>query len=69
MQTATRRIKEESKIIKEEQMKNVIAAAKADGDKKKTKIIEEKIKEFKKQSISEILAEGIKWMEKNKEDH
>lgn len=45
-----------------------LEAAKADGDKKKTKIIEEKIKEFKKQSISEILAEGIKWMEKNKED-
>ncbi len=45
-----------------------LEAAKADGDQKKTEIIEKKISEFKKQSISEILAEGIKWMEKNKED-
>ncbi len=46
-----------------------LEAAKADGNKTKTKIINEKIKTFKKNSISDTLAEGIKWMEKNNEDN
>lgn len=40
--------------------------AKSDGDQKKIDIINDKIKEFKEQNISDFLAEGLKWMEKNK---
>lgn len=42
--------------------------AKAEGDKTKTALINDKIERFKKDSISSILAEGLKWMEKNNED-
>lgn len=43
--------------------------AKTDGNQKKISLIKEKIKSFKKQSISDILNEGIKWMEKNNKDN
>lgn len=46
-----------------------LESAKADGDKKKIAIINEKIEKFKKNNISKILSEGIKWMEKNNEDN
>ena len=43
--------------------------ANADGDKEKAALIKEKIAKFKKQNVDGgILAEGIKWMEENKED-
>ena len=42
--------------------------AKTEGDKEKIKIINDKIKKFKEQNIIDVLAEGIKWMEKNKKD-
>ena len=43
--------------------------ATADGDKEKAALIKEKIAKFKKQNVDGgILAEGIKWMEENKED-
>lgn len=45
-----------------------LEAAKADGDQTKIDLINSKIETFKKQSISDILAEGIKWMEENSED-
>lgn len=43
--------------------------AKAEDDEKKIEIINDKIDTFKKNSISDILADGVKWMEKNKEDN
>lgn len=46
-----------------------LASAKADGNQKKISLIKEKIKTYKEQNISEILSEGIKWMEKNNEDN
>ncbi|MBR1731587.1 MAG: hypothetical protein IJ725_04065, partial [Ruminococcus sp.] len=46
-----------------------LEAAKADGNKTKINIIKEKLETFKKNSISEILAEGIKWMEEKGEDN
>ena len=46
-----------------------LEAAKADGDQTMIALINEKIEEFKKQSISDTLAEGIKWMEENNEDN
>ena len=46
-----------------------LEVANADGDKEKAALIQEKIAKFKKQNIDGgILAEGIKWMEENKED-
>ena len=46
-----------------------LEVANADGDKEKAALIKEKIAKFKKQNIDGgILAEGIKWMEENKED-
>ena len=46
-----------------------LEVANADGDKEKAALIKEKIEKFKKQNIDGgILAEGIKWMEENKED-
>ena len=46
-----------------------LEVANADGDKEKAALIKEKIAKFKKQNVDGgILAEGIKWMEKNKED-
>lgn len=46
-----------------------LKAAKADDNQTKIDIINGKIETFKKQSISEILAEGIKWMEETGEDN
>lgn len=43
--------------------------AKADGDKTKIDLINGKIETFKNQSISDLLAEGIKWMEESNEDN
>ena len=45
-----------------------LEAAKADGDQTRVDLLEEKIAIFKKHNISEILADGIKWMEENGED-
>ena len=46
-----------------------LEVANADGDKEKAALIKEKIAKFKKQNVDGgILAEGIKWMEENKED-
>ncbi len=42
--------------------------AKADGDQAQIDLITEKIELFKKNSISDMLAEGIQWMEENNED-
>ncbi|MBE6719816.1 MAG: hypothetical protein E7571_04045 [Ruminococcaceae bacterium] len=46
-----------------------LEAAKDGGDKAKAELITKKIEEFKKQSISEMLAEGIEWSEENGEDN
>ena len=46
-----------------------LEAAKADGDQTKTELISEKIESFKDQSVSDILAEGVDWMEDNNEDN
>ena len=46
-----------------------LEAAKAEGDQAKIAIINEKIENFKKNTISDVLAEGIKWMEENNEDN
>lgn len=40
--------------------------AKAEGDQKKINLINNKIKTYKKENISDILSEGIKWMDNNK---
>ena len=45
-----------------------LEAAKLDGDQAKIDLINEKIRYFEEQSASEILAEGVKWMEENGED-
>ena len=46
-----------------------LEVANAEGDKEKAALIKEKIAKFKKQNVDGgILAEGIKWMEENKED-
>lgn len=45
-----------------------LEAAKLDGDQAKIDLINEKIRYFEEQSASEILAEGVKWMEENNED-
>ena len=46
-----------------------LEAAKAEGDQTKTELISEKIESFKDQSVSDILAEGVDWMEDNNEDN
>ena len=46
-----------------------LEAAKADDNQTKIELYSEKIETFKKQNISETLAEGIKWMEENNEDN
>ncbi|MBQ7715554.1 MAG: hypothetical protein IJT70_06770 [Clostridia bacterium] len=46
-----------------------LEAAKADGDQKKIDLISEKIRSFEEQSASELLIEGVKWMEENGEDN
>ena len=43
--------------------------AKAEHNQKTINITKEKLETFKKNNISEILAQGIKWMEENKEDN
>lgn len=43
--------------------------AKAEGDKVKAELVQKKIDNFKKQNISEILAKGLEWMEKNNSDN
>ena len=45
-----------------------LETAKADGDQSQIAIITEKIERFKKESISDILAEAVKWMEANNEN-
>ena len=45
-----------------------LESAKSDGDQTKVDLINEKINTFKKQNITEILSEGLKWMEENNED-
>lgn len=46
-----------------------LEAAKLDGDQAKIDLINEKIKTFEEQNASEILIEGVKWMEENNEDN
>ena len=46
-----------------------LESAKAEGDREKADLISEKIETFKEQSVSEMLAEGMKWMEENNEDN
>ena len=46
-----------------------LESAKAEGDETKIELISEKIEFFKKQSISDTLAEGIKWMEESGDDN
>jgi len=43
--------------------------ATADGDQTKIDRLNEKLEIFKKQSVSDTLAEGMKWMEENNEDN
>jgi len=43
--------------------------AKADGDQSEVDLINDRIKTFKEQNISDTLAKGIKWMEENNEDN
>ncbi len=45
-----------------------LETAKVNGDQAKVDIINRKIETFKNNSISDTLAEGIKWMEENNED-
>jgi hypothetical protein len=45
-----------------------LEAAKADGDQAKIDLITEKIRSFEEHIASEILAEGVRWMEENGED-
>lgn len=42
--------------------------AKNEGDQTKQKLIEEKLESFVKESASDLLVEGLEWMEKNNED-
>ena len=46
-----------------------LEAAKVDGDQQKIDLISEKLNSFEEQSASEILLEGVKWMEENNEDN
>ncbi len=46
-----------------------LEAAKLEGNQTKVKLLNEKIEKFKKENVSEILAEAIKWMEENNEDN
>ena len=41
----------------------------SEGDKAKADLIKAKIEDFKKQNVSETLAEGMEWMEKNNKDN
>lgn len=46
-----------------------LETAKAEGDQSKIDSINGKIEKFKKENISDILIEGMKWMEENNEDN
>lgn len=46
-----------------------LQAAKAEGDQTRVDLLNEKIELFKKHNISDILAEGIQWMEESGEDN
>ena len=46
-----------------------LKSAEIDGDQAKIKLINEKIKSFEERNASEILNEGVKWMEENNEDN
>lgn len=46
-----------------------LKSAEIDGDQAKINLINEKIKSFEEQNASDILREGFKWMEENKEDN
>ena len=46
-----------------------LEAAKIDGDQAKIDLITSKIRSFEEQNASEILTEGVKWMEENNEDN
>lgn len=46
-----------------------LESAKADGNQAEINRINDKIENFKKQNVSDILAEGIKWMEDNNQDN
>ena len=46
-----------------------LEAAKADGDQTKIDLITEKIRSFEEQNASDLLAEGVRWMEENGEDN
>ena len=46
-----------------------LKAAKSEGDRTKADLIEQKIKSFEEQNASELLAEGVKWMEENGKDN
>lgn len=46
-----------------------LKSAEIDGDQAKIDLINEKIKSFEEHNTSEILREGIKWMEENNEDN
>ena len=43
--------------------------AKAEGDQTRAALLSDRIEAFKKQSISDTLAEGIRWMEENGQDN
>jgi len=43
--------------------------AELDGDQAKIDLVNEKIQSFEKQNTSDILKEGVKWMEENNEDN
>lgn len=45
-----------------------LESVKADGDQAKIDLLNDKIETYKDQSISDYLAEGIKWMEENNEN-
>ena len=46
-----------------------LESAKVDGNQAKIDLINEKIRSFEEQNASEILVEGVKWMEENHEDN
>ena len=46
-----------------------LEAAKLDGDQAKIDLISDKIRTFEEQNASEVLTEGVAWMEENNEDN
>ena len=46
-----------------------LESAEAEGDQTRTDLINDRIENFKKNSISDTLAEGVKWMEENNDDN